>query len=131
MTSPEFLVDCVNDRGLVLGRNGDVDIPLGFVFTSIVKTRVEGSPPELRDVPMGRVAVVTLRLVEVHWYRRKIELIPRGHTAGLLLRGEGLRELHAALLHRADGEYLHLEGARGVAQQAVQRDGPASGGSAR
>ena len=109
MSAMEFQFDSIQ-RGLVVGRNGAIDIPLGFIFTSIEKVRVDGDIHNLQTVRLGQVAVVNLALEEVHWFRLKIEVVPRGHSAGLLLRGLGFDTLQAELSNLADREYLYLKG---------------------
>jgi len=108
MPTADFLVDHIEPNGLVIGRNGDTDVPLGTVFTAIGKSRVEGSAPDLLSVPLGQIAAVRLQLTEVHFFRRLIEAIPRGHAAGLRLEGEGIEKLAAALDARLEREFVHL-----------------------
>ena len=124
MIAPSFMVESVNEQGLVLGRNGCLDIPVGFVFTSITKVRVEGPTSNLRGIPMGIVCSVSLRVEEIHWYQRAIEVIPGGHSAGLRLSGNGLTELQTSLTRRSNGEYLSLEGPGSIAQPALPADVP-------
>ena len=118
----EFWVDRIEKQGLVVGRNGYRDIPVGFTFTHLSKARVDGPTHALQTTNLGRVALVQLRLEEVHWYRRKIEFVPSGHSAGLLLQGEGLNELRKALAECGSGEYLSLVGAITDAQHVLQAD---------
>ena len=102
-----FHVDSVNESSLILGRNDDVDIPVGTVFSVIGKTR-------LKDKTMwtshdaGAVEPIQLTLVTVHWYGREIDHVPRGHTAGLAVSGNGLELVAKQLAQLADGESLYL-----------------------
>ena len=50
-----------------------------------------------RTENLGEAGRVALTLSEVHWYQRSIDHVPRGHTAGLAVKGDGL-ELLAELL---------------------------------
>ncbi len=93
----EFLVDSINPEGLVLGRNGDREIPLGTMFTAVTRSRVHRDSRGYLTEELGEVGRVALTLREVHWYQRTIDHIPRGHTAGLAVTGDGL-ELLAGLL---------------------------------
>ena len=54
------------------------------------------------------MATIALTLVTVHWYRREIEYIPGGHTAGLAVHGTGLDSLAAQLDLLGDDESLYL-----------------------
>jgi hypothetical protein len=81
----EFQVDSISPEGLVLGRNGDRDIPVGTTFTIVRQCGVHEAS--------GLVRPVSLTLREVHWYSRIIDHVPAGHTAGLAVEGEGLEGL--------------------------------------
>ena len=86
----EFLVDSISPEGLVLGRNGDRDIPVGTTFTAVRRCRVYKEAGGYRTEELGVVGPVSLALHEVHWYSRIIDRVPGGHTAGLRVAGEGL-----------------------------------------
>jgi len=102
----EFQVDRLEPNGLVVGRNGDVDVPLGTVFVALGKLRLDGDSPNFTHVGMGDVATIDLRLTEVHWFRKTIDAIPRGHSAGLRLEGRGLEVLADALASKKEREFL-------------------------
>jgi hypothetical protein len=102
----EFQVDRIDPNGLVIGRNGYADIPLGTVFVALKKVRIDSAESDLRTVDLGDVATIGLQLTEVQWYRRKIDVVPGGHTAGLRLEGLGLDTIAGALASRQDKEFL-------------------------
>jgi hypothetical protein len=104
----EFLVDHIEPSGLVVGRNGSADVPVGTLFVSIVKTCLDGERPNLSSVELGTVASIGLRLTEVHWYHRMIDVIPGGHTAGLRLEGSGLEALGNALAQKREREFISI-----------------------
>ncbi len=106
-----FEVEEAHSTGLVTGRNSYVDIPVGAVFTSLRKARFEGPTVDLRKIDLGVVAEVSLRLDRVEVFRRSIDAIPRGYSAGLYLSGEGLEVVQRALQERQQRESLtlHLE----------------------
>lgn len=104
----EFQVDRIEPNGLVIGRNGDADIPLGTVFVALKKVRIDSGPPDRRTIDLGDVAAISLRLVEVQWYRRKIDLVPGGHTAGLKLEGLGFDAIAGALASKQEREFLFI-----------------------
>ena len=103
----EFQVDRIEPNGLVVGRNGDADIPVGAIFVSLEKVRVDGDAPDLTSVELG-ITAVDLRLTEVHWFRTTIDAIPRGHSAGLRLDGVGLEAIASALASRREREFLYI-----------------------
>jgi hypothetical protein len=94
----EFMVDSIDPRGLVTGQNGDRDIPVGTTFTDVRRYRVHKEVGEYHTEDLGVVVGVSLTLREIHWYRQSRDVVPRGHTAELVVEGEGL-EVVARLLH--------------------------------
>jgi hypothetical protein len=108
MAEFRFVVDAVEAPGLVTGRNEILDIPLGTTFTALKKCRIDGDLMHLRTVDLGIVAAVHLTLKEVAFYGRSIDVVPGGHTAGLIVEGDGLGLLIDALQDAADREYVSL-----------------------
>ena len=108
MTTFDFLIDQITDDGLIYGMNGALDIPAGTVFRSARKSRISEQTPSADSVELGEVARMSLRLVEVHWYRKVIDFVPGGHSAGLRVEGSGIEAVRAALEGRLEGEYVHL-----------------------
>ena len=103
-----FEVEEAYPSDLVTGRNSYVDIPLGAVFTLLKKARFEGPNVDLRKIELGVVAEVTLRLDKVEVFRRSIDVIPRGYSAGLYLSGAGIDLIRQALRERGERESLTL-----------------------
>jgi hypothetical protein len=105
----EFQVSEILEGSIVSGRNGRTDIPVGTVFTEIVKYRFEGEVGNKDRKNIGVVANIELKLVAVGWYHREIDHIPGGHTAGLKFTGNGLNELREQLEQLQSSEYVHLK----------------------
>jgi hypothetical protein len=103
-----FHVDSIDPDGLVIGRNDDFDIPVGTTFSNIRLCRVHKTNDEYQTEDLGNIAAVSLTLREVHWYRKSIEFIPRGHTAGLRVDGEGMLELAEQLRNLRPGDCVAL-----------------------
>src|SRR5438477_6857250 len=122
----EFVVDSISPEGLVLGRNGDRDIPTGTKFTAVRRCRVHKEADRYRTEELGEVGQLALALCEVHWYQRTLDHIPRGHTAGLAVKGEGLQLLAGLLRDLPPHEYLSLVATQG--QDAEQPVAPDCGG---
>jgi hypothetical protein len=106
----EFLVDSINDAGLIVGRNGDRDIPVGTTFTEVWRCRVRRDANGLGSEDVEVVGPVSLTVREVHWFQRTIDAVPRGHTAALAVSGEGLEWLARLLGSLPQREYLSLVG---------------------
>jgi hypothetical protein len=104
----QFLVDSVTDSGHVLGRNDTLDIPVGAIFTRIAKQCVDGDRVDLQTIEIGDVATVSLRLTNVEWYQRNIDVVPGGHTARLILTGFGIATLSSLLAEKSEREYFSL-----------------------
>ena len=99
-------VDRLDPSGFVIGRSGNVDVPLDTHFVSVTKERLEGDRLNLTSVDLGVMAEIDLRLIEVHWFRRLIDVIPRGRSAGLKFDGLGMEVIESALLQKRDREYV-------------------------
>ena len=106
----DFLVDFRLANGMFAGRNVRVDIPVGAIFTQVTKTRTDGPISARQNTDLGVVAVVNLTLQEVEWYRRQIDLVPAGHTAGIRVAGDGIEVITKILETKSDTEYIHLRG---------------------
>lgn len=79
---------------------------LGVVFTILAKRRLEAD--RVASVDVGPLRSIDLRLTEVQWYRRSIDHIPGGHTAGLGLEGTGMEAIAVALASEEKGESILL-----------------------
>jgi hypothetical protein len=104
----EFFLDSISREGLVLGRNGDHNTPVGTMFTAVRRSRVHRSPGEFRTEDLGEVGAVALTLHAVHWSGQVIDYIPGWHTAGLAVAGEGLGVLAGLLRELPPHDYLAL-----------------------
>lgn len=102
----EFVVDSVNDSGLLQGRNGERDIPVGTTFTEIRRRKWNSTANKFEHV--GLVGAISLTVRAVHWYQRSIDVIPAGHTAALAVDGGGIGLLAEALNHLSQNESLSL-----------------------
>lgn len=120
----EFAVHSINPDGLVIGRNCDCDIPVGTRFSNIRHRRIHKTNNEYQTQDLGNAASISLTLREVHWYRKLIDLIPRGHTAGLRVDGDGLSELAEQLRNLPPGDSLSLTASQ--ANTAEPCDAPKS-----
>lgn len=114
MSRFEFYVDRIEEGGLVIGRNGYTDIPIGTVFSLLTRERLDGDPPDFVHVDPSPVCAVQLTLSEVHWFRKSLPAIPSGHAAGLRLVGDGMDRLRDALLARQPREVITLVAESGV-----------------
>lgn len=103
-----FQIDRIEPDGLIVGRNSYMDIPVGTEFVALAKCRVDGQLPNLTTVDLGVVAAIDLRLIEVQWFRKSVEVIPSGHTAGIRLEGTGLNALEAALASKQEREFIFI-----------------------
>lgn len=105
----KFLVDSIDPSGWILGRNIDrKDISVGSIFTQITKTQRDGSLPHLVSTDLGAIANISLTLKNVEFYRRKIDVVPGGHSAGLLVEGNGLDRLTSVLEDRIEKENVFI-----------------------
>jgi len=103
-----FQVDEILEGDVVTGRNCGEDIPIGTVFSKIVKYKFTGPVSELERIELGMVSGIELTLMKVSWYHREVECIPAGHTAGIRLEGKGLSTLRSELKSLAEREYINI-----------------------
>lgn len=103
----EFLVDSINEQGLIIGKsNADIDIPLGSAFSKILKAHYDN---RIRNVETVELDNIHLVLMGVTWYRREIDFIPKGHSAGIVLEGTGLKLLSEIINNSKKREYVHIQ----------------------
>ncbi|MDI3382560.1 hypothetical protein ACFPPF_16380 [Xenophilus aerolatus] len=92
MQDIEIFIDRLED-GLVVGTNNGVDVPVGTVFRVVEKSRADGDTPDPETFDSWTLAQVNLRLSEVLVFRKSIDVMPHGYSAGLRLDGEGFDAL--------------------------------------
>lgn len=107
MQDIEIFIDRLED-GIVVGTNNGADVPVGTVFKVVEKSRCEGDAPEFKTVELGTVVQVELRLSEVIVFRKSIEVMPHGYSAGLRLDGDGLDALRRAVKEKERREFVWL-----------------------
>jgi hypothetical protein len=108
MAATDIFLDRIEPNGIVVGTNNADDIPLGTVFTQLTKIRVDqigGTPTEVWS------QTVDLRLVDVVIFRKSVETVPRGWSAGLRLEGMGMEAIADALSGKTKAEFIHLRAA--------------------
>ncbi|MBL1174798.1 hypothetical protein [Pantanalinema sp. GBBB05] len=105
----KFLVDAVDGSARIVGRNGSENIPVGSTFTKITKTQVDSQIPQLISTDLGVVARIKLTLKQVEFYGRSIDVVPGGHSAGLLVDGDGMSILNSVLEKRGHREHIFIE----------------------
>jgi hypothetical protein len=106
----EFYVYSITLDGLIVGRCGNKNIPLGTKFTSLRLIRSHKTNSVYESEELGETASVSLTLLEVHWYRNSIDCVPGGHAAALRVVGEGLDELAEQLRSQQKNDHLLLTG---------------------
>ncbi len=92
----QFIVDGFSDREhfTVLGRCGDVPIPVGDVFDAVYRDKRRRYPDELGEEPVREVEKpAAIRVVCIHAYQRSLQTMGRGMTGSLTLEGDGLQSL--------------------------------------
>lgn len=92
----EFIVcGFVHDEHFtVIGRCGDVPIPVGDVFDEVFRNKRRRYPDELGDEPVREVEKpASIRVVCIHAYQRSLQTMGRGMTGSLTLEGDGLQYL--------------------------------------
>lgn len=109
MTAIDIFLDRIESNGIVVGTNHAGDIPLGTVFTELVKIQRELDPSggESTSTELWSKSI-SLRLVGAIIFRKSIQVIPRGWSAGMRLEGQGTDEIADALEEKKKAEFIHL-----------------------
>jgi hypothetical protein len=97
-----FLVESITDSGLIVGRAGSKDVPIGSLFTQLQRKSTQA--------PSMNAGEVQLSLREVHWHGRVVDAVPHGGTAAVAVSGDGLEILASALKALSFDERLWLVG---------------------
>jgi hypothetical protein len=110
MKNLDIFLDRVESDGIIVATNNADEVPVGTVFTQLVKIRAgdasdAGSGIELCSTP------VRLCLSGAVIFRKSVPAIPRGWSAGLRLDGAGLDAVTDALSGKVAGEFIHLRAA--------------------
>jgi len=106
MDGPEFELEEVFDGGLLNGRNGAAELPVGTLFSRVVKERIRdnGTHELVESVPVK----IVVREVEI-WHK-SVPFAFAGHSAGLRVDGPGLATLDVLLQSRVRHEVVYLRG---------------------
>jgi hypothetical protein len=102
----EFDLDSITDSGLLQGRNGKRDIPVGTMFTEVRRHRRSSNSSETQ--PAEVVCKIALSIRAVHFYQEVIDVVPGDHTAALAVDGDGMHLLAEAINHLSKDDYLSL-----------------------
>lgn len=107
MTAIDIFLDRIESNGIIVGTNNAGDIPLDTTFTELVKIHVDLSSGASTSTALWSTSI-NLRLVDAIIYRKSVQIIPRGWSAGLRLDGWGIEAIAGALKSKRKGEFLHL-----------------------
>ncbi len=107
MKSPDIFLDRIEARGIIVGTNNAEEVPVGTLFTLLVKIRHEGALGSGHRTELWS-ASISLRLTDAIIYRKSVPVIPGGWSAGLVLEGAGRDVVEAAIRDKQHGEFVHL-----------------------
>lgn len=104
MDGPEFELEEVLDGGLLTGRNGAVQLPVGTLFSHVVKERIleDGTHEFVESIP------VQLVVREVEIWRKLVPSAFARHSAALRVDGSGLARIDVLLQSRVRHEVVYL-----------------------
>lgn len=107
MKTPDIFLDRIETRGIIVGTNNAAEVPIGTLFTLLVKIRREGAPGSSRFTELWSTPI-SLRLTDAIIYRKSVPVIPPGWGVGLILEGTGRDVVEAAIRDKQKGESIHL-----------------------
>jgi hypothetical protein len=118
---PTFQITEFLDESSVVGRNCGSDVPLGNVFTRIVRQDFTGGESAEHQMTETILADgLAIELAEIEIYRRTFDLLATGYVAELVLAGRGVTELHALRSVLGDHTYLTIETPQGAQQKGAE-----------
>ena len=103
----DIFVDRIESNGILVATNNADEVPVGTVFTQLVKVRIQDAQGSSTAIKLWSKPV-NLRLIDVAIYRRSVPAMPKGWGAGLRLEGAGLELVTDALIGKIAGEFIHL-----------------------
>ena len=104
-----FIIDHIFPNGKIIGRNGDEDIPVGSIFTCMIKGTTQGKYPNYEPTKYEMLKTeISLKLKSVYMYEKKVDQIPTGHTAALEVEGDISILKHALADLKADNECISI-----------------------
>jgi hypothetical protein len=97
---PEFIVECwvTGDSGrfTVIGRCGDVRVPVGETFDLVFRNKPRRFPEEANDDPIRiEERPISLRVVCAHAYGKSLSGLSPAMTGSLVLDGDGTESIAA------------------------------------
>jgi hypothetical protein len=107
---PTFQIFDFPDESSVVGRNCGSDVPLGNVFTRIVRQDFTGSASD--DLMMTETVLadgLVIELAAIEMYRRTSDLLASGYMATLALAGSDVKKLYSLRSVLGDHTYLVIE----------------------
>jgi len=109
MRDIDIFLDRIEPNGIVVGTNNANDIPLETTFTELVKVQVDFSSGDSTSTSAELWSTsIKLRLVDAIIFRKSVQAIPRGWSAGLRLEGWGIEAIADALKDKKRGEFIYL-----------------------
>ncbi|MGD0768616.1 MAG: hypothetical protein ABSB42_10550 [Tepidisphaeraceae bacterium] len=93
----QLIIDRVQDDMLVVTNCSNLDVPIGTVLTILWAERVEIAGQGFNRQRIGDVEQVSLAVAGVNLSNREIPEIPKGYSAGIRIRGAGMKAVQNLL----------------------------------
>lgn len=100
--------DELDDGRFIVTSNSRVDIPIGTVFTVLFSRAAKFVNGELQDQDESPAEEVALKLAEVQFWRKPLDVVPCGHHAVVRLAGAGLSILKEHVAGHLPSWYIFL-----------------------
>jgi len=105
-----ILVDAIEEPDMISGRVGELNIPIGTIFTRIRKyTFDKNSNVDLQAADAGVAGQVNLKLEEAWSYKRKMENAPSKWATRIKVCGQGVDLIRELIALQKENECYELE----------------------
>jgi hypothetical protein len=83
-----ILINSIDETGAIIVTNdGSCDIPVGARLTRVRRTHLVQIDGIVSETDLDVLTNLDLFILEVRWFNRSIDCIPRGHSAQIVLGG--------------------------------------------
>lgn len=109
MSKLELLVyEPLEEDRFIVENNSNASIPLGTTFTTLQSRLAVREGESFHEELLVHPETIALCLVEINFWRKLVEELPRGHKAAVRFDGEGIAQLRQQLSQRKNSVFVFV-----------------------